>query len=229
MTLLKKTRVFLSCLLFTCPTLSFAQVHWFKNETIKPEDIHSVKILYDADVNPTQITELSAVLDEINNTYTALKQIDLYINSYGGKMDDGYMGYQAIKASTIPVKTINSGMIASSATLLYCGGKSREMAPEASFMLHPAKAANSKNDYISPNEIDMLKKDSNQANNYFYSIYSTCTNMKKDEISRILYSEDNFEYIYAEQARNISLANKIETGIKTTQISYYITSDNDNK
>ncbi|HAF2127140.1 hypothetical protein [Salmonella enterica] len=53
--------------------------------------------------------------------------------------------------------------------------------------------------------------------------------MKKDEISRILYSEDNFEYIYAEQARNISLANKIETGIKTTQISYYITSDDDNK
>ncbi|MDJ6543519.1 ATP-dependent Clp protease proteolytic subunit [Salmonella enterica] len=229
MTLLKKTRVFLSCLLFTCPTLSFAQVHWFKNETIKPEDIHSVKIVYDADVNPAQITELSAVLDEINNTYTALKQIDLYINSYGGNMDDGYVGYQAVKASTIPVKTINSGMVASSATLIYCGGTSREMAPAASFMLHPAKALNTKNDYVSPSEINTLKKESYQANNYFYSIYSTCTSIKKDKIENILYSEDNSDYIYSEQARNISLANKIETGIKTTQISYYITSDDDNK
>ncbi|EAQ6132074.1 hypothetical protein AXA91_26905, partial [Salmonella enterica] len=95
--------------------------------------------------------------------------------------------------------------------------------------LHPAKAENSKNDYISLNGIDMLKKDSNQVNNYFYSIYSTCTNMKKDEISSMLYSEINFAYIYAEQVRNISLANKIEPEIKTMQILHYIKSDDNNK
>lgn len=75
----------------------------------------------------------------------------------------------------------------------------------------------------------MLKKDYNQANNYFYNVYSIYTNMKKDQILHILYSEDNFKYIGAEQARNISLKNKIETGIKTIQISYYITSDDNNK
>lgn len=223
---MKNVMLIIISLLLGVSTDSIAKLQWYKNDSIKSEEISTVKIVYNAEINAQRVADLILSLDEINNDYPSVQQIELYINSFGGSMDSGYVAMQAISGSKIPVKTINTGTVASSATLLYCGGKERKTFSLASFILHPAKSYNLKKDYLSPGEIDTLKKDVNITNQYFKNTYSTCTNINKEKLNAILSSEDSRQYVNAKEAESLSLSQGVESGIKTTQASYYITDDN---
>lgn len=68
------------------------------------------------------------------------------------------MPMQSVKGSVIPIETINDGVAASAATLIYCGAKKRYTFPLASFILHPSAAPNIKSEWVRPNELALLKK-----------------------------------------------------------------------
>ena len=74
-----------------------------------------IKIVYIGEVNGTKVAELMAGIDDINASYPAVKEISLYINSFGGDMEAGYIGGQAVRGSRIPIKTINAAMTGSAA------------------------------------------------------------------------------------------------------------------
>jgi len=215
--------------LLLAPLTTYSKINWVKNEKINPEQISSAKIIYHGEVNPQQISELMLSLDEINNDYPALKSIKLYISSFGGSMESGYLGYQAIKASTIPVETINAGITGSAATLLYCGAKKRYTLPEATFILHPAATPNSKRDWLRPNDIELMKKDVDDGNQYFASTYRECTTLQDKEITRILSSNDQLRYIRSAEARKIELSQGDTSGITPAQVSYFIINDDEAK
>ncbi|MFN2049367.1 ATP-dependent Clp protease proteolytic subunit [Pantoea agglomerans] len=107
------------------------------NNTLKAQEIKSAKIVYIGEVNGTKVAELMAGIDDINVSYPAVKEISLYINSFGGDMEAGYMGGQAVRGSRIPIKTINAAMTGSAATLIYCSGAQRETLPSATFFNPP--------------------------------------------------------------------------------------------
>ncbi|HFZ1002448.1 TPA: ATP-dependent Clp protease proteolytic subunit [Klebsiella aerogenes] len=133
---------------------------------------------------------------------------------------------QAVRGSKFPVETINAGMTGSSATLIYCGAEKRSTLPDASFMLHPSASPNIKTEWVRPNDVELLKKDVNDGNKYFRSIYKTCTKLRGEEIKRVLYSYDNARYLTASEAENIKLSQGNVSGIYPTPVSYYITDDN---
>ncbi|MGU9756284.1 ATP-dependent Clp protease proteolytic subunit [Serratia marcescens] len=211
--------MFISC-------CTYAEMHWIKSEKVKPEDVNTVKIIYTGDVNSRKVSELISAIDEINNDYPEAKVIRIFITSFGGSMESGYLGMQAVRGSKIPVETINAGMTGSSATLIYCGTEKRSTLPEASFMLHPSASPNIKTEWIRPNDVELLKKDVDDGNKYFRSIYKTCTNLSDEEIQRILYSNDNARYLTASEAEGIKLSQGNISGIYPTPVSYYITDDN---
>lgn len=210
-------------LAFVFPAITNAEMHWVKSDKIKPDNVDTVKIVYNGDVTPTLVAELISALDEINADYPAVKSIKLFISSFGGSMESGYLAYQAIKGSKIPVETINAGMTASSATLVYCGAQKRYTFPDASFMLHPSASPNTKAEWIRPNDVELIRKDVEDGNKYFKSIYGSCTSLEHQDIEKILFSNDNARYLRPKDAEKIKLSQGSVKGIASTPVSYYIT------
>ncbi|HEJ7122187.1 ATP-dependent Clp protease proteolytic subunit [Serratia marcescens] len=205
------------------PAITHAEMHWVKNDKIKPDNVDTVKIVYNGDVTPTLVAELISALDEINVNYPAAKSIKLFISSFGGSMESGYLAYQAVKGSKIPVETINAGMTASSATLVYCGAPKRYTFPDASFMLHPSASPNLKAEWIRPNDVEFIRKDVEDGNKYFKSIYGSCTTLARQDVEKILFSNDYARYLRPKDAEKIKLSQGVVEGIASTSVSYYIT------
>lgn len=205
------------------PAITNAEMHWVKSDKVKQENIDTVKIIYNGDVTPAQVAELISALDEINADYSAVKSIKLFISSFGGSMESGYLAYQAIKGSKIPVEAINAGMTASSATLIYCGAQKRYTFPDASFMLHPSASPNTKAEWIRPNDVELIRKDVEDGNKYFKNIYGNCTTLARQDIDKILFSNDNAKYLRPKDAEKIKLSQGNVEGIVSSPVSYYIT------
>jgi Protease subunit of ATP-dependent Clp proteases len=216
-----KTSLIALALVFSA--ITHAEMHWVKNDKIKSDNVDTVKIVYNADITPAQIAELISALDEINSDYPAVKSIKLFISSFGGSMESGYLAYQAIKGSKTPVEAINAGMTASSATLVYCGAQKRYTFPDASFMLHPSATQNTKAEWVRPNDVELIRKDVEDGNKYFKSIYGSCTTLESQDIEKILFSNDNSRYLRPKDAENIKLSQGSIEGITSTPVSYYIT------
>lgn len=64
------------------------------------------------------------------------KPIILYINSPGGNVSDGYALISTIKNSITPVYTVNVGMAASMAFLIFISGDKKYCMPYAEFLMH---------------------------------------------------------------------------------------------
>lgn len=69
------------------------------------------------------------------------KRIQVWINSPGGSVMQAMNIFSAILKSTTPVDTINTGVCASAAGLVFMAGRKRTMADYAQFMMHPVSGA----------------------------------------------------------------------------------------
>lgn len=72
---------------------SFAEMRWTKSESNSPENLHEAKIVYIGEVNSRLVSEIISAINDINNNYPAVKVIELYISSFGGSMESGYLAY----------------------------------------------------------------------------------------------------------------------------------------
>lgn len=88
---------------------------------------------YDEDVN---IKNLSKQLDEMQG----VKQLDVYINSYGGEVAEGLAIYNALKrkGQTANVTTYCDGFACSIASVVFMAGKQRKMSKSSLLMIHNA-------------------------------------------------------------------------------------------
>ena len=68
------------------------------------------------------------------------KPIWLYIFSYGGDIDYMWMTLDVIKTSATPIFTVNLGVAASAAALIFVSGKKRFMMPNARVIIHEGSA-----------------------------------------------------------------------------------------
>lgn len=68
------------------------------------------------------------------------KPIWLYIFSYGGDIDFMWMALDTIKTSVTPIYTVNLGIAASAAALIFISGHKRFMMPNAKVTIHEGSA-----------------------------------------------------------------------------------------
>lgn len=68
------------------------------------------------------------------------KPIYIYIMSYGGDLDYMWTLVDTIKLSVTPVVTINLGVAASAASLIFISGHHRKMLPNAKVIIHEGSA-----------------------------------------------------------------------------------------
>uniref|UniRef100_A0A6C0ECH6 Protease n=1 Tax=viral metagenome TaxID=1070528 RepID=A0A6C0ECH6_9ZZZZ len=120
----------------------------------KHEDIYMVKnhVYFRAKVNDKNISKLIKTLNEYKEEIRMLKNennfltietkpIYLHITSMGGTVHDGFIAYDYIKNSKIPIYTICEGFCASMATVITMASSKRYMTPNAYMLIHQIRGA----------------------------------------------------------------------------------------
>lgn len=123
------------------------------------------------------------------------KRIQIWINSVGGSVIDGYSIVSAIMKSKTPVDTYNVGIAASTAGWIWASGRKRFISDYAKTMMHPVQNTE---DYKSQTAI----MDS------IITILQSKSNKTKDEISTMVNATT---WLSAEECLACGLATEIET------------------
>lgn len=221
-------RYFILLLLEVTSACCMAKTSLVMSHTLKAQDVKSAKIIYTGYVNDNKIAEMMASIDEINTSYPAVKEISLYINSFGGDIEAAYMGGEAVRGSKIPIKTINAAMTGSAATLIYCAAARRDTLPSATFLIHPAASQNIQSNFLKKSEVDLLSRDIENASRVIRDAYASCFKHYNREIDKALLSEDNRIYLRFPESIKQGIAQKRVEGIAPADVAYYISSSEAN-
>ena len=102
------------------------------------------KYFFDVDVGFDLLAFIRLVLrwnmEDKGLTTDQRKPIWLYIMSYGGDIDYMWAALDIIKTSVTPIYTVNLGVSASAAALIFIAGHKRFMMPTAKLIIHEGSA-----------------------------------------------------------------------------------------
>lgn len=102
------------------------------------------KLFLDSDVEICAAQICDAILlyncEDKGKSIEDRREITLYISSDGGSLDEMWSLIDMVSLSVTPVWTVNLGMAASAAALVYLAGEKRLMMPNATIMLHEGSA-----------------------------------------------------------------------------------------
>ena len=102
------------------------------------------KMWIDMEVDATAISYLRMIhiwnAEDVGIPAEERKPIRIYIMNYGGDGDMMWMLLDAIAASQTPVYTINCGVAASAASVIFIAGHKRFMMPNAKVLIHEGYA-----------------------------------------------------------------------------------------
>lgn len=104
-------------------------------------------IYYRTDVTMSNITKLCNLIDDYNREQNMLtrelttsivipKPLYLHITSYGGDLHAGFMAYDHIKNSNIPIYTVAEGYTVSAGSMMFMAGKKRLMTENSYILIH---------------------------------------------------------------------------------------------
>ena len=102
------------------------------------------KVYFDVDVGANLLAFNRLVMrwnmEDRGNPAAERRPIWLYIMSYGGDIDYMWMTLDTIKTSQTPIYTVNLGVAASAAALIFIAGHKRFMMPSAKVTIHEGSA-----------------------------------------------------------------------------------------
>lgn len=102
------------------------------------------KVYMDFEVSPAVIELQKLILrwnkEDQGKPVGERKPIRLYIMSYGGDLDYMWTLVDAMMLSVTPIYTINMGVAASAAALIFLAGSKRFMTPNAKVLIHEGSA-----------------------------------------------------------------------------------------
>lgn len=155
--------------------------------------------LYDA-VSPDSVSDLSQcimLLDSINHD-----PIELYINSPGGSIDDGFALIDLMRSVKSPVHTIAQGTVASMATLIFIAGNKRLAYKHSVLMLHDLFAGVADYGAKMKDRVDFFDKEWFAIRNHI----QTYTKLTPEEIEK---SRNGELWIFVDEAKEKGLIDEI--------------------
>ena len=126
------------------------------------------------------------------------KIINIYINSHGGSVDDGFSIFNSIMRCKTPTCTYVSGLAASIAGVIFQAGKIRKMYDYSILMIHNPARHNEENKGLDP--ILKIYKDS------LITLLSSQNRLSRNQISEIMNAET---WLNADTAVNKGFADEI--------------------
>lgn len=146
----------------------------------------------------------------VSSMLFALEQIDatapvtVFINSPGGSADTGFALYDLLRFSSVPVRTIANGIVASAAVLIYLAGDEghRYGMPHCRFLLHqPSTGTRGQ-----AADIEITAREIVKMRERYNRIVETHTGRP---LSQITVDADRDFWLSAEEAREYGLINRI--------------------
>lgn len=125
-----------------------------------------------------------------------VEDITIYINSLGGSVIDGMSIYSAIKDCKVPVKTVNVGVAASIASVLFLSGSHRVMYDYSVLMVHNPFNSNGTED----SSLDIIRES-------IITMISEKSTLTPEQVGEMM---NNTTWITAEQAYSYGLCDEIK-------------------
>ncbi len=115
-------------------------------------------------------------------------ELDVYINSGGGSVNEGFAIYDRLMAFNGTVNTIVNGMCGSIATVIFQAGKKgkRSMYANSEFFVHNPYWQPSAPEPMEAKDLELLSEDLKKAENKIKNFYSEITGKSVDELTPIL-------------------------------------------
>jgi len=155
-------------------------------------------------------------LNNLNTTLDAIGEVDelnVYINSGGGSVTEGFAIYDRLSTLPCTVNTIVNGMCGSIATVIYQAGKKgkRKMYANSEFFVHNPFWQPSAPDPMEAKDLALLQQDLQNAENKIKLFYVGVTGKTVDELTPLL---DRQTTMSANEAIEFGFADEIvETNI----------------
>lgn len=137
------------------------------------------------------------------------KNIDVFINSYGGEVAEALAIAAALNRHSAKVHTYCDGFACSAATIIFAAGDDRTMDPLSLLMIHNCMSYVG---YANTEELLKAAEDNEKINQSSIKAYMRVVNVSEEEIKDLMNKET---WLSAEEAVNIGLA----TGIAETEES----------
>ena len=161
----------------------------------------------DWDGNPVQdgyivASELLADLDAL----ATKDNITIHINSVGGDLYAGVAIYNRLKELPANITTINDGLAASAASLIFQAGDTRKVNAGSNLMVHQAMGF--LYGYYQVPDLNQVTKQLRAANNTAVAIYAEASSRDKDAIKRMVDAET---WLTGQEAVDAGLADEVIT------------------
>ncbi len=218
--MMKAITNFLLYVFLLSPINSYAEVRFVYPKQAENLDIKVINIFFEGKVTSGSIGDLRYSIERVGKDFPDADIINLLLNSRGGDMDSGWIGYWAIRNSTIPVRAINISSVESSATLLYCAAKQRATLRNTNFLLHPAAMRDIGD--VKPDELARVQQRLYRYNDMFSEIYQSCTNLSNDQIDRLLSSEHFSLWLSPSKAQNVQLVSEVLQRLPISDVSVFV-------
>lgn len=159
-------------------------------------------------------SELLADLDDLKTK----DNITIHINSVGGDLYAGLAIYNRLKSLPANITTVNDGLAASAASLIFQAGDVRKVHPGSNLMVHQAMGFLF--GYYQLNDLNQVSKQLKAANQSAINVYAEASGREKDEIKRMV---DNETWLTGEAAVEAGLADEVIS--ESEDISMSLTAD----
>ncbi len=104
-------------------------------------------LYFKTDVNSDSVNKMCSLIRKYGRSIKELqmhskvatidpKPLYLHLSTYGGDLYQGFLGYDYIKGSKIPIYTVVEGFNASAGTIMSMGGKRRYMTSSSVMLIH---------------------------------------------------------------------------------------------
>ena len=173
----------------------------------------------DWDGNPVQdgyivASELLADLDAL----ATKDNITIHINSVGGDLYAGLAIYNRLKELPANITTINDGLAASAASIIFQAGDTRKVNAGSNLMVHQAMGFLF--GYYQLSDLQQVSKQLRAANKTAINVYAEASGRSADEMKRLVDAET---WLTGEEAVDAGLADEVITD--NDGISMGLTSD----
>ena len=169
------------------------------------------KIYFYEEINDKTILSLITKIEMMNTRLLQMKvdyglskppKIYLHIQSYGGDVFAGLSALSKIENNEVPIVTIVDGFVASAATLVFLGGKKRQMQRNAHFLIHQVRGEF----WGKHDELKDEYKNSKSLMKIIKKIYKNKSNLDTKTINAIISKE---RYLNAEECKQYELVDEI--------------------
>ena len=145
----------------------------------------------------------SELLEDLEELKTK-DNITIHLNSVGGDLYAGLAIYNRLKALPANITTVNDGLAASAASIIFQAGDTRKVHAGSNIMVH--QAAGFLFGYYQLNDLNQVSKQLRAANKTAINVYAEASGRDADEIKRMVDAET---WLTGDEAVEAGLADEL--------------------